>query len=154
MVTMSVLVLGFLSLQRLPLKHMPEFSTANLVVNVDYPSSSPEEVERNITRPLEEILSTLDNLESISSTSSGSRANLRLEFQHGTDMDLKFLEIRDRIDQVRNRLPTDVERVSIRRWHDSDQPVLRFSVSWSGDRNELHQVVEEILQRRLECTVG
>ena len=110
MVTMSVLVLGFLSLQRLPLKHMPEFSSANLVVNVDYPSSSPEEVERNITRPLEEILSTLDNLESISSTSSGSRANLRLEFQNGTDMDLIFLDIRDRIDQVRNRLPTDVER--------------------------------------------
>jgi len=154
MVTMSVLVLGFLSLQRLPLKHMPEFSTANLVVNVDYPSSSPEEVERNITRPLEEILSTLDNLESISSTSSGSRANLRLEFQHGTDMDLKFLEIRDRIDQVRNRLPTDVERVAIRRWHSSDQPVLRFSVAWSGEQGELYRAVEDVLRPRLERIDG
>jgi len=154
MVTLSILVLGFLSLQRLPLKQMPEFSFSMLVVNVSYPSSSPEEVERNITRPLEEILSTLDNLESISSTSSGSSSNLRLEFQQGTDMDLMFLEIRDRIDQVRNRLPTDVERVFIRRWHDSDQPVLRFSVSWSGERDELHRVVEEILQRRLERIDG
>ena len=154
MVTLSILVLGFLSLQRLPLKQMPEFSSSMLSVNVSYPSSSPEEVERNITRPLEEILSTLDNLEGISSTSSGSSSNLRLEFRQGTDMDLTFLEIRDRIDQVRNRLPTDVERVSIRRWHDSDQPVLRFSVSWNGDRNELHRVVEEILQRRLERIDG
>ena len=154
MVTLSILVLGFLSLQRLPLKQMPEFSFSMLAVNVSYPSSSPEEVERNITRPLEEILSTLDNLEGISSTSSGNSSNLRLEFRQGTDMDLMFLEIRDRIDQVRNRLPTDVERVFIRRWHDSDQPVLRFSVSWNGERDELHRVVEEILQRRLERIDG
>ena len=54
MVTLSILVLGLLSLQRLPLKQMPEISFATLSVNVDYPSSSPEEVEQNITRPLVE----------------------------------------------------------------------------------------------------
>ena len=154
MATLSILVLGFLSLQRLPLKQMPEISFAMLSVNVDYPSSSPEEVEQNITRPLEEVLSTLDNLESINSTSSGSRSTLRLEFTQGTDMDLMSLDIRDRIDQVRNTLPTDVERVAIRRWHADDQPVLRFSVSWSGDSEELYQVVEETLRRRLEPIDG
>ncbi len=154
MATLSILVLGFLSLQRLPLKQMPEISFAMLSVNVDYPSSSPEEVEQNITRPLEEVLSTLDNLESINSTSSGSRSTLRLEFAQGTDMDLMSLDIRDRIDQVRNTLPTDVERVAIRRWHADDQPVLRFSVSWSGDSEELYQVVEETLRRRLEPIEG
>ena len=154
MVTLSVLVLGFLSLQRLPLQQMPEISFSMLVVNVDYPSSSPEEVEQNISRPLEEVLSTLDNLESINSTSSANRSMLRLEFQQGTDMDLMSLDIRDRIDQVRNTLPTDVERVAIRRWHDADQPVLRFSVAWSGESEELYQVVEEILRRRLERIDG
>jgi HAE1 family hydrophobic/amphiphilic exporter-1 len=152
--TLCILVLGFLSLQRLPLKQMPEVSFAMLSVNVDYPSSSPEEVEQNITRPLEEVLSTLDNLEGISSTSSGSRSMLRLEFKQGTDMDLMSLDIRDRIDQVRNTLPTDVDRVAIRRWHPDDQPVLRFSVAWSGAGEELYQVVEEILRRRLERIDG
>ena len=154
MVTLSILVLGFLSLQRLPLKQMPEFSSSRLSVNVSYPSSSPEEVERNITRPLEEALSTLDNLEGMSSTSSNNRANVRLEFKQGTNMDLTFLAIRDRIDQASHRLPSDVERVAIRQWHDSDQPVLRFSVAWDGEREELYQVVEEVLLRRLERLDG
>ncbi|MEE8547019.1 MAG: efflux RND transporter permease subunit, partial [bacterium] len=154
MVTLSILVLGLLSLQRLPLKQMPEFSSSRLSVNVSYPSSSPEEVERNITRPLEEALSTLDNLEGMSSTSSNNSANVRLEFKQGTNMDLTFLAIRDRIDQVSNRLPSDVERVAIRQWHDSDQPVLRFSVAWDGEREELYQVVEDVLLRRLERLDG
>ncbi len=154
MVTLSILVLGFLSLQRLPLKQMPEFSSAVLSVNVSYPSSSPDEVERNITRPLEEALSTLENLEGMRSTSSNSSANLRLEFKQGTDMDLTFLAIRDRIDQVSNRLPSDVERVVIRQWHDSDQPVLRFSVAWDGEREELYRVVEDVVLRRLERLDG
>jgi len=154
MVTLSILVLGFLSLQRLPLKQMPEFSSSMLSVNVSYPSSSPDEVERNITRPLEEVLSTLENLEGMSSTSSNSSANLRLEFKQGTNMDLTFLAIRDRIDQVSNRLPSDVERIAIRRWHDSDQPVLRFSVAWDGESEELYRIVEEVLQRRLERLNG
>ena len=154
MVTLSILVLGFLSLQRLPLKQMPEFSSSRLSVTVSYPSSSPEEVERNITRPLEEALSTLDNLEGMSSTSSNNSSNVRLEFKQGTNMDLTFLAIRDRIDQVSNRLPSDVERVTIRQWHDSDQPVLRFSVAWDGEREELYQVVEDVLLRRLERLDG
>ena len=154
MVILSILVLGFLSLQRLPLKQMPEFSSSSLSVSVSYPSSSPEEVERNITRPLEEILSTLNNLDTMSSTSSGNSSNLRLSFKQGTNMDLMSLEIRDRIDQVRNSLPTDVERVAIRRWHDSDQPVLRFSVAWNGEREELYRVVEKVLRRRLERIDG
>lgn len=154
MVTLSILVLGLLSLQRLPLKQLPEFSSSRLSVNVSYPSSSPEEVERNITRPLEEALSTLDNLEGMSSTSSNNSSNVRLEFKQGTNMDLTFLAIRDRIDQVSNRLPSDVERVAIRQWHDSDQPVLRFSVAWDGEREELYQVVEDVLLRRLERLDG
>jgi len=69
-------------------------------------------------------------------------------------MDLTFIAIRDRIDQVSERLPSDVERVTIRQWHDSDQPVLRFSVAWDGEREELYRVVEDVLLRRLERLDG
>lgn len=152
--TLSILVLGLLSLQRLPLANWPEISFSMLAINVDYPSSSPEEVEQNITRPLEEALSTLENLESISSTSSGNNASLRLEFKQEADMDLVSLDIRDRIDQVRNTLPTDVERIAIRRWHSSDQPVLRFSVAWSEGSEGLYQAVEDVVRPRLERIEG
>ena len=154
MAIVSILVLGYLSLQRLPLALLPDFEGSNLRVSVDYPSSSPHEVEWNITRPLEEVLSTLDYLESVQSTSSSNGSSVRLEFEHGTDMDLISLDVRDRIDQVRNRLPTDVERVVIRRWQTTDMPVIRFSVGWQGDREELYRFIEEILRPRMERVDG
>lgn len=154
MATVSVLVLGFLALEKLPLTLLPEFSSSNLNVSVSYPSSSPEEVERNITRPLEEVLSTLNNLERITSTSSGTGSNIRIEYRQGTNMDLAALEVRDRLDQVRNRLPEDVEQIGIRRWQSADMPVIRFSLAWDGSRQELFQITEEILRRRLERIDG
>ncbi len=154
MATVSVLVLGYISLGRLPLTLLPEFASPNLAVFVSYPSSSPEEVQRNITRPLEEYLSTLNGLERIQSTSSSSGANVRLEFKQGIDMDLASLDVRDRIDQVRNKLPTDVERVSIRRWQTTDMPVFRFSVAWDGERDELYRMTEDLIRPRLERIDG
>ncbi len=154
MATLSILVLGYISLGRLPLTLLPEFSSSNLRVSVDYPSSSPEEVERNITRPLEEVLSTLDNLERVQSTSSSNGSNIRLEFKPETDMDMMSLEVRDRIDQVRNNLPDDVDRVRLRHWQSSDSPVFRFSVAWMGEADEFYNVVQEVILRRLERIDG
>ncbi len=154
MAVASVLVLGYISLQRLPLALLPDISSSRLSVFASYPSSSPGEVERDITRPLEEALSTLDNLEKIQSTSSSEGANVRLEFGSNANMDLVALEVRDRLDQVRNRLPEEVERISIRRWQSTDSPVFRFAVGWRGDRQDLHGFIEEVLKPRLERIDG
>ena len=121
---------------------------------VSYPSSSPEEVEFEITRPLEEVLSTVNNLDSIGSTSSNNNSRIRIGFDQGTNMDLAALEVRDRIDQVRNQLPADVDRVSIHRWGDQEEPVIEFSVGWAGDREDLFRFVEETLRRRIERIEG
>ena len=154
MVVISIVVLGLVSLQRLPLELLPEFSSDSLSVSASYPSSSPTETERDITRPLEEALSTLNHLDTIESTSSGSSSEVRLEFKEGTDMNMVSLEIRDRIDQVRGLLPEGVERIRIRRWHTGNWPVFRFSVGWSGDRKDLYNFLEEALRPRLERIQG
>ncbi len=154
MVVISIVVLGLISLQRLPLELFPDFSSEHMGVSISYPSSSPTEVERDITRPLEEALSTLNHLETINSTSSGSSSEVVLEFKPGTDMDMASLEIRDKVDQIRGLLPDDVEHVRIRRWHTGNWPVFRFSVGWSGDRRDLYNFLEEVLQPRLERIPG
>lgn len=154
MATVSVAVLGFISLGKLPLELLPEFNSPHLRVSVNYPSSSPEEVERKITRPLEEVLSTLNYLESVRSTSSAGGANVGLEFVQGTNMDLVALDVRDRIDQVRNRLPQDVDQVTIRRWQTTDMPVFRFSLGWRGSREDLYRFSDHVLRPRLERIDG
>ncbi|HSR50987.1 MAG TPA: efflux RND transporter permease subunit [Acidobacteriota bacterium] len=154
MATVSILVLGFISLQRLPLTLLPEFSSDGLNVHVDYPSSSPEEVERNISRPLEEVLSTLDNLDSIQSFSRSNGSRIRLEFTPDTNMDLVAMDVRDRIDQVRGDLPEDVERIQLRRWQSSDIPVFRFDLAWDGEADEFYNVTQDIILRQLERIDG
>jgi HAE1 family hydrophobic/amphiphilic exporter-1 len=154
MAVLSVLVLGVISLQRLPLALLPDMEGNSLSVNVSYPSSSPIEVERDISRPLEEVLSTINGLESIRSSSSSNGSNVRLEFKQGFDMDMVSLEVRDRLDQVRNRLPDEVERVSIRRWQTTDMPVMRLAVAWGGDRKDFYSFVQEVLRPRMERIDG
>ncbi len=154
MAVLSVLVLGGISLQRLPLALLPDISSSSLSVFASYPSSSPGEVERDIARPLEEVLSTLNHLDKIQSNSSSSGANVRLEFKPGTNMDLVSLEVRDKIDQVRGRLPAEVERVTIRRWQSSDSPVYRFALGWKGEPKDLYGFIEDVLRPHLERIDG
>ena len=78
MAILSIVVLGVLALQRLPLMFYPDLSSSTLRVQVSYPSSSPEEVERLITRPIEEIMGTVSHLDQISSSSSSVFSQLTI----------------------------------------------------------------------------
>jgi len=154
MIVFGILVMGWLSLNRLPLEFMPSFASSSISVSAPYSSSSPAEVERLIVRPLEDILSTINGISRLSARASASNASVDLEFVEGTDMDLAAVEVRDRIDRVRNDLPDDLERVFIRRFQSSDIPVLRMNLSarWEGER--LFEFVEDVMRRRLERIEG
>lgn len=155
MIALSVLVLGAISVTRLPLAWAPDLTWPSMIIFVQYPSSSPEEVEREITQPLEEVMGTLAHVKSLSSQSSGSRCRLRLRFGYDTDMDLMAVHIRDRLDQVKELLPDDVERIEIRRWNTEDWPVLTYTMSWQGeDPMELSHVYKHTIQPRLQRVPG
>jgi len=150
------ITIGIISLIRLPLEMFPDTSFPGLMVQVPYPSSSPEEVERIITRPLEEILSTVNSLKNLRSMSTSSESRIFVEFETGTDMDVASMEIRDKIDQVRDRLPEDIERIRIRRWSTSDRPVLSFSVSMPSDMDtqQFYFMAENFIMPQLERIEG
>jgi len=149
-----IITIGVISILKLPLEMMPDTSFPGLMVQVSYPSSSPEEVERVITRPLEDRLATINNLESFSSTSSSSSSNIHMQFKTGTNMDLATMEIRDKIDLVRGDLPDDVENIRIRRFSMNDRPVINFSVSLPGDLENLYYWSENYITQQLERIEG
>ena len=149
MITLSVLVLGVVSLSRLPLEQLPAISSSGITVTGFYPSSSPEEVERNITLPLEETLGTLGNTERISSTSSSDRASVRVDFKAGTDMDVANMEVRERVDMARRLLPPDLERIQIRRWQSDQRPILYASMAWRGEGDRLHDITHKVVESGL-----
>jgi len=148
------ITIGVISILKLPLEMMPDTSFPGLMVQISYPSSSPEEVERIITRPLEDRLATINNLESLSSTSSSSSSNIHMQFKGGTNMDLATMEIRDKIDLARSELPDDVENIRIRRFSFNDRPVINFSVSLPGDLENLYYWSENYITQQLERIEG
>ena len=154
MAVVGVLVLGWLSLSRLPLEFLPTFSSSSITVTGSYPSSSPEEIERLIVQPLEDSLGTINGVETMSATASSDTGWVTLTFVDGTDMDLAAVDVRDRIDRVRHLLPSDLDRVTIRRFQSSDIPVLNFHLSSPLPREQLFRYAEDVVQRRLERLEG
>ena len=154
MAVIGIIVMGWLSLHRLPLEFLPAFSSSNIWVRAPYESSSPEEVERLIVRPLEDILGTVNGIDRLTATASANQGSVSISFLDGTDMDWAAVEVRDRIDRVRNLLPDDLRRIEVRRFQSSDIPVLRFHLSADWDKDQLYDFVENVLQRRLERLEG
>jgi hydrophobic/amphiphilic exporter-1 (mainly G- bacteria), HAE1 family len=154
MAVLGVLVLGWLSLERLPLEFLPSFASSSISVNAPYPSASPQEVERAVLRPLEDGLGAINGLDQLVATASEGSANLNLTFIDGTDMELAAVDVRDRIDRVRSRLPDDLERIFVRRFQSTDIPVLRSSLSAPWPRDQVYDFAERILQPRLERLEG
>jgi len=154
MAVLGVLVLGWLSLVRLPLEFMPSFSSSHISVRAAYPSSSPAETERLIVRPLEDSLSTINGIESLTAVATDASGDVMVEFVDGTDMDLAAVDVRDRVDRVRSRLPDDLERVEIRRFQSSSMPILRLHLSADWPREKLYRYAEDIVSQRIQRLEG
>ncbi len=154
MIVLGILVLGWISLARLPLEFLPSFSSSSITVTAPYRSSSPEEVERLLVQPLEDSLGTINGIDTLSASASADAARIRISFVDGTDMDLAAVEVRDRIDRVRHLLPDDLERVTIRRFQTSDIPIVRFDLSADWPEERLYDFTENVVLRRLERLEG
>ncbi|MBT6053260.1 MAG: efflux RND transporter permease subunit, partial [Candidatus Scalindua sp.] len=154
MIILSVLVIGWISLYRIPLLYIPEITGHSLRVNVPYKSSSPQEVEDLITLQVEEALGTVKHVETIESTSTDVSSEVSLEFKMGTDMDIATLDVRDKIEQIRNALPDEVDKIRIFRFKSGDLPVVEFSVSIQGDVSELFDIVEDVIKPKIQRING
>jgi len=154
MIVLGVMVLGWVSLTRLPLEFLPSFSSSRMWVWAPYPSASPEETERRIVRPLEDSLGTINGIDTLSARAAADSGNVSINFKDGVDMDLAAVEVRDRVDRVRHLLPADLRRVYVRRFQSEDIPVLSFHLTSDWDKDHLQHFVQEVLVRRLERLEG
>ncbi len=155
MVVLSMLVLGLLSLGRIPLIFLPDINRPFLRVQASYPGSNPEEVERLVTRPIEEAMGTVPGVRSLNSSSSAEGASVSVEFEEGRDMDIASMEVRERLDRVQPRLPRDMpDPPRVFRWQTTDWPILNFGVAWRGDPDQFENFVENVLEKRLTALEG
>ena len=130
MIFLSLVVFGWKSYRELPINLMPDISYPTLTVRTEYEGAAPEDVEKLVTRPLEETLSIVSGLVEISSTSSAGLSEVVMEFTWGTDMSAAQQDVRDRLDMFDP--PQDVtEKPVILRYDPTLDPVLRVAVTGS-----------------------
>jgi HAE1 family hydrophobic/amphiphilic exporter-1 len=132
----------------------PETSMPMLVVTTSYSGAGPETVEKSVTRILEAQLVNLSGLTEMTSTSSEGSSMIMLEFNYGANLDAKTNDIRDRIDQIRRRLPDEADTPSIMQFDPNSMPVLRIAVKGDRTQNELRADAANTIQDRLEQVDG
>ena len=129
MVFLSLVVVGLVAARLLPLEYFPAVDVPFIGIEIPYQGSTPEEVEREITRPVEEVLATLSGIKRLDSRSSDSGSNIEVVFDWGADVAIKAVEARERVEAIRDQLPPDVRRINVFKFNFPDQPVLRLRIS-------------------------
>ncbi|MFN7976422.1 MAG: efflux RND transporter permease subunit [Acidobacteriota bacterium] len=132
MVYATLVILGAISFTRLPLAFLPEVDIPAVWILVPYPNSSPAQVERLVTRPVEEALAQLKGVKRLTSTSGPDGAQIQLEFTWGQSIDLIRMAIGEKIDQVKPELPAEVRQIQIFNFSTSDIPVVQARISAHG----------------------
>ncbi|OUQ86619.1 multidrug ABC transporter [Brevibacillus brevis] len=154
MLTLAMLIFGFVSLPRLAIDLMPDlnFPVAVVVTSVD--GGSPSEVEKLVTKPVEDALATVSDLDSIQSVSMEGASQVILMFNWGTDLDQATLDMREKVDQVRGSLPDSARAPRVLRIDPNSTPIIEFAVTGEQDINKLKKMAEDMIQSRLERIDG
>ncbi|SFR14114.1 efflux RND transporter permease subunit [Desulfoscipio geothermicus] len=148
-----VLILGGVSLSRLNIDLYPEMNLPVAVVMTEYPGAGPQEVENMITRPLESILGTVSDLDSIQSVSSTGSSTVIVMFNWGTDMNFAALQMREKVDIIKSFFPDDAGNPTVFKMDPNMLPIMQMSVS-GGDPVQVKQVADDVIQPRLERVPG
>ena len=155
MLFVSMVVIGLIASFRLPLESQPEASAPFFFVQLPYPGSTPEEVERNLVRPIEEALSTMSGIKSMNANASADGGGVFVQFSNwGRDVALAASEAREHIDAIRDQLPSDFKRYFVRRWSTGDQEAISLRLTSNENLSARGELIDQSIKRRLERLPG
>ncbi len=153
-VFVALALVGLIASRLLPLEKFPDIEFPGIFVQIPYAGSTPEEVERLITRPVEEALATLSGVEQMFSSSDEGQSQIFLQFGWDQSMGAKGIEARAKVDGIRHLLPEDIRRVFVFTGSLGDQPVLQLRISSERDLSDSYDLLDRVLKRRLERLEG
>ncbi len=140
---LAVAIFGLFSLSKLPIDLMPDIETNTIMVMTAYPGASAEDIENNVTRPLENTLNSVEYLKHITSKSSENISVVTLEFEFGHDIDVLTNDVRDKLDMVTSALPEEVENPIIFKFSADMMPILLLSVQAEESQAALYKILDD-----------
>jgi HAE1 family hydrophobic/amphiphilic exporter-1 len=148
----AAVVFGVIAFTNLATDLLPDISYPSMTVRTSYDGAAPLEIESLITRPVENGVGVVNNVQRVVSSSRTDVSEVTLEFGWGTNMDLAALDVRERLDAL--RLPVDAERPILLRYDPSLDPILRLGLHGEEDLVRLRLIGDEQVKRMLERIEG
>jgi HAE1 family hydrophobic/amphiphilic exporter-1 len=148
------MLLGVVSLSNLAVDLFPQLNIPVAVVVTTYPGAGPQEVEKLITQPLEGAISTVSSIEAVSSQTAEGVSMVIAQFDWGTDMDFATLEMREKVDGVRARLPDGASTPTVFKADPAAMPVLQIGLAGDFHLDQLQAIAEDTIAPRLERLAG
>ena len=154
MVTLMVVVLGAVSLDRLRIDLLPDVELPTVSVRTQYEGASPEVVERLVTQILEEIVATVPGVEEITSESSEGNSTVTVRFAWGTDLDAAAIELQSQVESELSELPEDIVRPRVSKFDVASFPIVILGISSRLDPVEVTELVEDQVRYRFARVPG
>lgn len=150
----AVVILGIFSLLKLPIDLYPDIETNTLMVMTTYSGASAQDIEQNVTRPLENVLNSVSNLKHISSKSRENISVITLEFEYGEDIDVLTNDVRDKLDMVSSMLPDNAENPIIFKFSTDMIPIILLSVKADESMPGLYKILDDAVANPLARVNG
>lgn len=155
MLLVSLMVLGGVAVQRMPLDFMPSFVEPEIDVEIPFPGSHPMEAMRDVAMPIEGEVATVPGASSTWATGRSGSAQVEVRFDWSADMDVKLMEVREAVERVRASLPAGVGRVRVEPdYAGGGGSILEGRVSAARDLSEAHDLLDRRIRRPLERIKG
>lgn len=155
MMMVALVVFGIIARERLAIDEYPDISYPVIVANTNYPGASPEVVEREVSRPIEKALNTIQGIKEINSTSREGSSAVRITFNLNVNVQEMQPEVQAKVSRIRRQLPRDIDDPVITRFDPNERPIMSISMR-SDERpiRELTDLANEVVGTRIESVPG
>ena len=155
MMMVALVVLGIVSFNRLAIDEYPDITYPIVIVQSSYPGASPEVMERDVSRPIEEALNTVQGLKELTSTSLNGSSIVRAQFHLDADVMSAQQDVMSKVARIRRALPPEMDEPIILRFDPNERPIMSIAMQ-SGERpmRELTSLAEQVVSPRLQSVSG
>ena len=155
MMMLALVVLGVVSFRRLAIDEYPDIVYPVVIAQVSYPGASPEVMERDVARPIEEALNTVQGLKELTSTSLNGSALIRVQLNLGVDVLAAQQDVQSKVARIRRQLPQDIDEPIISHFDPNDRPIMSIAMQ-SSERpmRDLTSIADEIVSPKLQSIAG
>ncbi|PCG20201.1 efflux RND transporter permease subunit [Brachyspira sp. G79] len=154
MCMIAVLILGFVSLSKLAVDFLPDMELPYITVRTEYENAGPEEVEKSVTRIVENAVATVSDINTITSTSQEGESSVFIEFNWGTDLAVATADVREAIDGIKNSLPDDADSPTVFKFSTDMMPVMEIAFFGTDNLGALYTLIDNQILNKIEQASG